>query len=96
MLPYRLDEDPELIARWATLERTDRGWVDTPGGPVEYVAIPLLGGREGDGVFVAAVFRGRLDDEVHAAVQAAGAAGLAVLLLGGLLAGGSRTAWWLR
>ena len=86
VLPYRLDQDPELIARWATLERTDRGRVDTPGGPVEYVAVPLLGGREGNGVFVAAIFRGRLDDEVEATVQAAGAVGLAVLLLGGLLA----------
>ena len=32
------------------------------------------------------IFRGRLDDEVEAAVQAAGAVGLAVLLLGGLFA----------
>jgi two-component system OmpR family sensor kinase len=86
VLPYRLDQDPDLIQRWATLERTDRGRVETPGGPVEYIAVPLLGGREGNGVFVAAIFRGRLDDEVHAAVQAAGAVGLAVLLLGGLLA----------
>jgi signal transduction histidine kinase len=86
VLPYRLDHDPDLIARWATLERTDRGQVSTPGGPVEYVALPLQGGREGDGVFVAAIFRGRLDDEVQAAVQATGAVGLAVLLIGGLLA----------
>jgi signal transduction histidine kinase len=85
VLPYRLDEDPALVERWAMLERTDRGRVATPGGPVEYVAVPLLGGDDA-GVFVAAIFRARLDDEVEAAVQAAGAVGLAVLLLGALLA----------
>jgi signal transduction histidine kinase len=86
VLPYRLDRDPELIERWATLTRTDRGGVDTPGGPVEYLAVPLLQGERLGGVFVAAIFRGRLDDEVESAAQAAGAVGLAVLLLGGLLA----------
>jgi signal transduction histidine kinase len=86
VLPYRLDRDPNLIDRWGTLSRTDRGEVDTPGGPVEYLAVPLLRGDSVAGVFVAAIFRGRLDDEVESAAKAAGAVGLAVLLLGGLLA----------
>ena len=37
-------------------------------------------------MFVAAIFRDRVDDELHDAVLAAGAVGLAVLLLGSLLA----------
>jgi signal transduction histidine kinase len=86
VLPYRLDRDPNLIDRWGTIRRTDRGRVDTPGGPVEYLAVPLLQGERLGGVFVAAIFRGRLDDEVESAARAAGAVGLAVLLLGALLA----------
>jgi signal transduction histidine kinase len=86
VLPYRLDRDPEVVARWASLRQTDRGRVETPAGPVEYLAVPLLRGPDNAGVFVAALFQDRLDDELEAAVRAAGAVGLAVLLLGGLLA----------
>ncbi len=86
VIPYALDQDPDLVARWATLRSADRGRVDTPGGPIEYLAIPLVRGDDGAGVFVAAIFRGRLDDEVEAAARAAGAVGLAVLLLGALFA----------
>jgi signal transduction histidine kinase len=86
VLPYRLDRDPELVARWGSLTRTDRGDVDTPAGQVEYIAVPLNVGERSAGVFVAAIFRDRVDDEVHDAVLAAGAVGLAVLLLGSLLA----------
>jgi two-component system, OmpR family, sensor kinase len=86
VLPYRLDEDPELIARWGTLTQTDRGSVETPAGRVEYLAVPLQAGGRSAGVFVAAIFRDRADDDVHGAVLAAGAVGLAVLLLGSLLA----------
>jgi signal transduction histidine kinase len=86
VLPYRLDRDPELVARWGSLRRTDRGDVATPAGRVEYLAVPLNVGERSAGVFVAAIFRDRVDDEVHDAVLAAGAVGLAVLLLGSLLA----------
>jgi signal transduction histidine kinase len=86
VLPYRLDRDPELVARWGGLTRTDRGDVGTPAGHVEYIAVPLNVGERSAGVFVAAIFRDRVDDEVHDAVLAAGAVGLAVLLLGSLLA----------
>jgi signal transduction histidine kinase len=86
VVPYRLDRDPELVARWVSLRRTDRGQVETPAGHVEYLAVPLLRGQDNAGVFVAALFQDRLDDELESAVRAAGAVGLAVLLLGGLLA----------
>jgi len=86
VLPYRLDQDPDLIARWGGLRQTDRGRVETPAGRVEYLAVPLQAGERSAGVFVAAIFRDRADDDVHGAVLAAGAVGLAVLLLGSLLA----------
>jgi signal transduction histidine kinase len=85
VVPYRLDSDPRLVARWGALEKSDRGRVDTPVGRVEYLAVPLRAGDRNAGVFVAAIFRDREDDELEAAVLAAGAVGLAVLLLGSLL-----------
>lgn len=87
VVPYRLDTDPTIVARWANLRKGDRGSVDTPAGRVEYLAVPLQGsGQEVRGVFVAAIFRDREKREVNAAVTAVGAFGLAVLLLGSLIA----------
>ena len=83
VVPYDLDADPRLVSRWATLKESERGRVDTPAGRVEYLAVPLSGTT---GVFVAAIFRDREKSEVNAAVRAAGAVGLAILLLGSLLA----------
>jgi signal transduction histidine kinase len=88
VVPYRLDGDPELVARWANLTDTSsRGGVSTPAGRVEYLAIPVTAGGETGGVFVAAIFRDRTLSEVEeSAIFAAGAVGLGVLLLGSLLA----------
>ena len=84
--PYRLDRDSELVARWGTLTEGDRGAVSTPAGRVEYSAVPLKVNGVTGGVFVAAVFRDRASADTNAAIYAAGAVGLAVLLLGSLLA----------
>jgi signal transduction histidine kinase len=88
VVPYRLDKDPELVARWANLKKPDRGAVATPAGRVEYLAVPLNApGGETGGVFVAAIFRDRAAaTEADSAIFAAGAVGLGVLLLGSLLA----------
>jgi two-component system OmpR family sensor kinase len=86
VVPYRLDSDPELIARWGSLRGTARGRVETPAGPVEYLAVPLRLQGEPAGVFVAAIFRDRAQADYDAAIRAAGIVGLAVLLLGSLLA----------
>ena len=56
-VPYRLDRDEELVARWSTLQQPDRGSVETPAGPVDYLAVPLLARSGEDGVFVVASFR---------------------------------------
>ena len=86
VVPYRLDRDPELVERWADLRSSDRGTVDTPGGNVEYLAVPIQ--REGAtrGVFVVAIFSDLANDEVKPAVAGAAGVGLAILLIGSLLA----------
>ena len=83
---YRLDLDPELVSRWGSLERTARGGVDTPEGRVEYLAVPLVGGGETRGVFVAAIFRDRESGEVDDALRVVAGVGLAMLLVGSVLA----------
>jgi two-component system OmpR family sensor kinase len=85
-LPYRLDRDPALVARWGRIEDTERGTVQTPAGRVEYLAIPVRSGNQTGGVFVAAIFRDLEQAEVDTAVRAEGAVGLAVVILGSLLA----------
>jgi signal transduction histidine kinase len=86
VLPYSLDQDVALVEHWSSLTDTERGDVDTPAGRVEYLAVPLRLGGEPRGVFVAAIFRDMAKEESDEAVLAAGAVGLAVLLLGSLLA----------
>ena len=86
VVPYQLNRDPELVARWGSVRRTERGQVDTPAGRVDYIAVPLLAGSRTAGVFVAAIFRDRQQSDYDATVRAAAAAGFAVLLVGSLLA----------
>jgi signal transduction histidine kinase len=86
IVPYRLDQDPALVERWATLREPDRGRVSTPAGRVEYLAVPVGPERSTHGVFVAAIFRDREKSEVNAAVTAVGAFGFAVLLVASLIA----------
>jgi signal transduction histidine kinase len=80
--PYRLDRDPELVARWSAAVRSDRGRVATPAGAVEYLAVPVVTAGETRGVFVVAHFMAPHMREIHAAIAAAGVVGLVVLLLG--------------
>ena len=86
IVPYRLDRDPELVARWGAVGKTDRGTVETPAGPVEFLAVPLRTDDAVRGVFVTAIFSGRERADHDEAVFALGAVSLAVLLIGSLLA----------
>jgi signal transduction histidine kinase len=84
--PYRLDRDPDLVARWAGLTDTERGRVhDTPEGTIEYLAVPLEGG-EARGVFVAAFFRDLELEQIYPAVWGAVGVGVVTLLIGSILA----------
>src|SRR5918999_3266380 len=85
--PYRLDEDQELVALWGRLEEVDRGEVSTPGGRVKYLAVPIIrSDRRPAGVFVVANFRDREEDELDGAIFALSGVGLALLLIGSILA----------
>jgi signal transduction histidine kinase len=86
VVPYDLDGDPALVARWSTISTTDRGEVRTPAGRVEYLAVPLRGEDRTLGVFVAAIFAERAQTDANAAARAVGGVGIALLLLGTLLA----------
>ena len=86
VLPYRLDEDDALVERWADLTATDAGSVDTPGGTIRYLAVPIRVGGEVRAVFVAAIFRDLEAREIGPAVRAGALVGLAAVLIGSLLA----------
>ena len=86
VVPYRIDRDRELVARWAAVTRLERGDADTPAGRLDYLAVPVTVRGRSEGVFVAAIFRDRLQADYNATVLAAGATGLGVLLIGSLLA----------
>ena len=86
VVPYRLDRDEDLVQRWATLDRSERGEADSPAGRVEYLAVPLHEAGETTGVFVVAVFRDLWLEDVNPASWGAAAVGLLVLVIGSFLA----------
>jgi two-component system OmpR family sensor kinase len=86
VVPYLLDRDREIVARWSSIRAPDRGRVDTPAGGVEYLAIPVRSAGKTLGVFVAAIFIEREKADAESAVRAAGLVGLGLLLVGSLLA----------
>jgi signal transduction histidine kinase len=86
VVPYRLDQDPDLVARLASVADTRWGTDVTPAGKIRYVAVPLRVGGETRGVFVAAIFRDLEVAEVTPAVEGAAGVGLVVLLIGSILA----------
>jgi two-component system OmpR family sensor kinase len=86
VLPYRLDEDADLVSRWVGASEVETASVETPGGTVRYLAMPVLVGGRTEGVFVAAVFRDLEAESIQPAVRAAGFVGLGALLVGSLLA----------
>jgi signal transduction histidine kinase len=87
IVPYRLDQDPQLVSLWADLTRPERGRVDTPEGAVDYLAVPVQDARaEVRGVFVVAHFRDRELASIDTGVRAAAGVGLATLVIGSLLA----------
>jgi two-component system, OmpR family, sensor kinase len=87
VVPYRLDQDPDLVGRWATATETERGEVMTPAGPVEFLAVPVASSGGTSGVFVVAIFRDReAAEKTDPAIAGVAATGVIVLLIGSLLA----------
>ncbi len=83
---YRLDTDEQLVSHWKALTEPERDGVDTPAGRVEYLALPLKGDGRVLGTFVVAAFTDVLQGPYNDAFLAAGVVGVAVLLIGSLLA----------
>lgn len=86
VLPYRLDEDDDLVRRWVEASDVQMDAVQTPGGTVRYLAMPVQVSGRTEAVFVAAVFRDLEAESIQPAVRAAGFVGLGALLVGSLLA----------
>jgi signal transduction histidine kinase len=84
--PYPLHQDPALVARWANVESPVRGRAETPAGSIEYLAVPFVAAGEPRGVFVVASFRDLQRADTDAASLAAAIVGLAMLLVGSVLA----------
>ena len=74
------------MARWGSLEGSERARIDTDAGTVEYLAVPIDAGGEVLGVFVIAHFRDLETAQLTSAVKAAIEVGLIVLLLGSVIA----------
>lgn len=85
-VPYPLQTDDALAARLATVDEPTRGRAETPAGPVEFLAVPFLVAGEPVGTFVVASFREPQEADTEAASLAAAVVGLAMLVIGSLLA----------
>jgi two-component system, OmpR family, sensor kinase len=86
VVPYRLDRDAALTARWASLDRTDRGAVRTPAGRVKFVAVPVRVDGQPEGVYVGAIFRDLERAEVDDALRVVVVVGLLLVAVGCALA----------
>ncbi len=76
----------DFIPDWRTLNRVERGEVESPAGDVRYVAVPVEGENRTLGTFVVAIFVADEREQVDEAVQIVAAVAAAVLILGSLAA----------
>ncbi len=79
---FRLSARADLVRRWSNLTEPQSGGLDTPSGPVRYLAVPLSYSGTRTGTFVVAKFTARERDEIADAVRTAGLVGAVVLLIG--------------
>ena len=91
-VPYRLDTDPRLAARWATIGRSRLGSAETPAGELRYAAIPVAALGDGRrGVFVAAIFAGQeravVGDVTGVLIRTAALVLIVALVIGWVAAG---------
>lgn len=85
-VPYPLQADEALAQRWASVLEPTRGRVETAAGTVEFLAVPFTVGGEPRGSFVVATFRELQEADTEAASLAAAIIGVAMLVIGSLLA----------
>ena len=87
-VPYRVDTDAALTARWADLTSTERGSIETPGGLLEYLAVPVGPEENPSAVFLVGVFRDVVAAEIDQAVRVTGIVAVAALAAAVVLAVG--------
>jgi two-component system OmpR family sensor kinase len=76
----------ERDAHWGSLERSERGTIETSTGTIRYLAVPIQGSRGVQGVFVVAASLSSERREVDEAVRLAALVLLSVLLIASTLA----------
>jgi two-component system, OmpR family, sensor kinase len=87
-VPHRVDTDPDLTARWGATRETMRGVVDTPAGPLHYLAVPVTAATGPHGVFLIGQFEEVVAGEVAQTIRVTAWAALAALLVGTVVATG--------
>lgn len=83
---FELSAESPLAARWTSLEESERDSIDTPEGPADYLVLPVKGEAGVLGTFVVIQFADVLQRPYDDALVATGVVGLAMLLIGALLA----------
>lgn len=81
-VPFRVDTDPALTARWGQVTETQSGVVETPAGPFEYLAVPVQTETGPPAVFLAGMFRDIVAAEVDQTVRVTAWVALASLVAG--------------
>jgi two-component system OmpR family sensor kinase len=79
---FRLGSRTDLVLQWSNLDEPQSGSLDTPSGPVRYLAVPMWYSGSRAGTFVVAKFTARERDEIADAVGTAALVGAVVLLIG--------------
>jgi two-component system OmpR family sensor kinase len=77
----RLDQDFQLVRRWASLTTSESGRLDSAAGPVDYLAVPLRSQGRTAGVFVVANFLRGEQQEIEDGIRVeAGVSGIVLLV----------------
>lgn len=83
---FRLSLRDDLMQRWSSIEEPESGDLDTPAGPVRYLAVPVASRAGRTGTFVVAQFTAGERDDIQGAITAAAGIGAVVLLIGSVVA----------
>jgi two-component system OmpR family sensor kinase len=76
----RLDENPDLVQRWSSLQAGETGSLDSDAGPVDFLAVPLRSEGRTAAVFVVANFVQGERDEIESGIRVEAAVGAVVLV----------------
>jgi signal transduction histidine kinase len=87
--PWSLFDDPGVLADWKAATAPVWGRVDSPAGPVRWLAVPLGTGNHQAGVFAAGFYEGARRDQIDQSVRVMLAVSAAVGLLAIALAWGA-------